>query len=146
MKLFKSLRVRLSQGQQTIPDLRTAVPTGFRGLPVLGGEPCGEGCSACRDACPTRAIELEPLRLDLGRCVFCGHCEEVCPGEKIRFTAEPKMASLTRAGLTTTAGGGAAPRATAVPELARVFGRSLRPARFSARSMTTTACLPRSLM
>ena len=36
MSIFKSLRVRASQGSQYIPDLRKAVPKGFRGLPVLG--------------------------------------------------------------------------------------------------------------
>ncbi len=126
MKLLRSLRVRLSQGRQTIPDLRAAVPAGFRGLPVLGADPCGEGCTACRDACPTGAIDLDPLRLDLGRCVFCGHCEEVCPEEKIRFTAEPKMGANDREALVVAPGAPPARRVDPSPDLVRVFGRSLK--------------------
>ena len=68
MSLFKSLKVRASQGSQFIPDLRKALPAGFRGLPVLGQAPCGEGCSACRDLCPTQAITA-PRRMDARRCI-----------------------------------------------------------------------------
>src|SRR6478735_931450 len=93
MTVFKSLRVRASQGTQYIADLRKAVPGGFRGLPVIRPGPCDNGCSACRDVCPTRAIELEHLRLDLGRCVFCNACAELCP--KIEFTSNPRMAAAS---------------------------------------------------
>ena len=96
MSLFKSLKVRASQGSQFIPDLRKALPAGFRGLPVLGQAPCGEGCSACRDLCPTQAMSLAPLRLDLGRCVFCQACEEACPEGKVHFSPEPKMGASRR--------------------------------------------------
>ena len=96
MKPFKSLLVRASQGTQFIPDVRKALPDGHRGLPVIDDRACKETCRACQDACPTGAIELSPVRLDLGRCVFCGQCEDACPETKIHFTAEPKM-SATRA-------------------------------------------------
>ncbi len=70
MTALKSLRVRASQGTQFIPDLRRACPLGFRGLPVLSEAECEVDCARCREACPTRAIGLRPLSLDLGRCVF----------------------------------------------------------------------------
>ena len=126
MKLFRSLRVRRSQGAPTIPDVRLALPTGFRGLPVLADAPCSPDCSACRDVCPTNAIALRPLRLDLGRCVFCHACAEACPEDKLRFTADPKMGATQRDGLVVSAGEVEHRRVEAAAKLGRIFGRSLK--------------------
>jgi Ni,Fe-hydrogenase III small subunit/ferredoxin len=124
--IFKSLRVRASQGTQYITDLRKAVPNGFRGRPVLGPAPCAAGCEACRDACPTGAIQLDPLRLDLGRCVFCSGCVEACPEGKIAFTPDPRMGGRTPEDLVIREGG-EEPRAAAVSAaFAKLFGRSLK--------------------
>ncbi len=131
MTVFKSLRVRVSQGSQFIPDLRRAVPNGFRGLPVLGSAPCAVECTACRDACPTSAISLDPLRLDLGRCVFCQACVEVCPEGKIHFTPEPKMAATRREDLVLREGAEMT-RVRASVTFSKVFGRSLKMRQVSA--------------
>ena len=77
--MLKSIKVRASQGSQFIPDPRQADPAGYRGKPVIAEQACDSGCNACQAACPTRAIELAPVRIDLGRCVLCGDCEPVCP-------------------------------------------------------------------
>jgi len=132
MSAFHALRVRASQGTQYIADLRGAVPAGFRGRPRLGPEPCPSDCSACRDVCPTQAIELAPLRLDLGRCVFCDACVEVCPAKKIEFTAEPYMGAGVRADLVVKEGEAEALRVRAEASFARLFGRSLRMRQVSA--------------
>ncbi|WP_293272258.1 4Fe-4S binding protein [Nannocystis sp.] len=94
--MLHSIRVRRSQGWQFIPDVRAASPKGFRGLPHVAEAPCREGCSACRDLCPTSAIALDPFRLDLGLCVFCGECADVCPDKKLSFSNDFKMASTSR--------------------------------------------------
>ena len=125
MMLLKSLRVRLAQGRQYIPDLRTAVPAGFRGLPAISATPCEAGCEACRDECPTDAIALAPVRLDLGKCVFCGLCAEVCPGQKFAFTPAPQMAARHPDHLVIREGA-PAPQVARDPDLARIFGRSLK--------------------
>lgn len=125
MTLFKSLRVRVSQGKQFLPVLREAVPKGFRGLPVIAETPCETDCHACRDACPTGAIALEPVRLDLGRCVFCDECVARCPTSKIAFTESPAMGTRTRAALTVVEGRALDPIATDAA-MKRIFGRSLR--------------------
>ena len=132
MSILKSLRVRASQGTQFIPDLRRATPTGFRGLPVLGQAPCGPECTACRDACPTRAISLEPLRLDLGRCVFCQACAEACPGGKVEFTSDPRMGAALRDDLILHEGTAAMTRVRASAAFAKIFGRSLKMRQVSA--------------
>jgi Ni,Fe-hydrogenase III small subunit/NAD-dependent dihydropyrimidine dehydrogenase PreA subunit len=120
------LRVRASQGTQYVADLRGALPTGFRGLPVLGTAPCAEGCVACREVCPTHAISLAPLRLDLGRCVFCGLCEEACPEDKIEFTTSPRLAADTPGRLVVSEGAADVVRVQAAEAFAKLFGRSLK--------------------
>jgi len=132
MTLFKSLRVRAAQGTQYIPDLRRAVPSGFRGLPVLGAEPCASECDECRQACPTGAIGVSPLRLDLGRCVFCQACVETCPNTAIHFTDEPKMAASRREDLVITRGSVEVTRIRASEAFSKVFGRSLKMRQVSA--------------
>ena len=146
MRLFRSLEVRRSQGSQFVRDLRTAIPSGFRGRPAIAASPCAAGCTACRDACPTHAITLGesakfpppassstvpnsatvvPVTLDLGRCVFCSACVEVCPVAKITFTPEPKMGATTLPELMIREGE-AATRARADAVLGKLFGRSLK--------------------
>ncbi len=124
--MFKALRVRLAQGNQFIPDVRTATPIGFRGLPRIASGACASGCDACVSACPTGAIRLDPLSIDLGRCTFCSDCVTACPENLIELTPEPRMGATTREDLVVTAG--AIERATirANEGFARLFKRSLR--------------------
>jgi Ni,Fe-hydrogenase III small subunit/NAD-dependent dihydropyrimidine dehydrogenase PreA subunit len=130
--MFKSLRVRVSQGTQYITDLRKAVPAGFRGRPVIGEAPCPSGCEACRAACPTNAIALDPVRIDLGRCVFCNECVLACPEEKLSFSPEPKMASASRDGLVVAEGDRGPKPVETSAALRKLFGRSLRMRQVSA--------------
>ena len=132
MMPFKSLRVRASQGTQYIGDLRKAVPTGFRGLPVIAADPCASDCSACRDDCPTQAIHLDPLSIDLGRCVFCSACVEVCPQNKIAFTPEAKMGATDREGLLVREGTSHALEVRASATFSKLFRRSLKMRQVSA--------------
>jgi Ni,Fe-hydrogenase III small subunit len=132
MKFGSSLRIRASQGTQYIRDLRGAVPSGFRGRPEIARKPCAESCTACRDVCPTRAIALAPVTLDLGRCVFCTECVEACPEQKIRFTEDPKMGAVRREALVVEEGRTESLRAEASATFARLFGRSLKMRQVSA--------------
>ncbi len=124
--MFDSLRVRASQGNQYITDLRKAVPRGFRGRPRLSIAPCKDGCSECVAACPAAAITLAPLTLDLGKCVLCGECALACPEDKISFTEEPRMASATRDALVLREGDDTIDPVETSKELRAIFGRSLR--------------------
>jgi len=124
--MLKSIRVRASQGTQFISDLRKASPIGSRGRPHISATPCPSGCDACVAVCPTEAISLNPVRLDLGKCVFCNECVLACPVEKISFTAEPRMASASLSGLVLTEGEGAPTAVETSTALKRLFGRSLR--------------------
>ena len=90
-------RILLHQGRQTLPDVSAVtLPAPFRGRPEIAPHPCADGCTQCADACPTAAIALDPVRLDLARCVFCGACEAACPEHKIHFTPDYRTATNTR--------------------------------------------------
>lgn len=133
--MLKAIQVRISQGRQYVPDLRAATPKGFRGLPVLSGEPCPEACGACLEACPADALALAPLRLDLGRCLLCGDCAPACPPARIEFTPEHRMASDSLDGLVVVEGAAAPPAVAVSRALAGLFGRSLR-----LRSVSSGGC------
>jgi Ni,Fe-hydrogenase III small subunit/NAD-dependent dihydropyrimidine dehydrogenase PreA subunit len=124
--MFKSIQVRISQGTQTIKDPRAARPAGFRGRPVIGAAPCESGCTACIDACPTRAITPDPVGIDLGRCVLCGDCAPVCPAGKLSFDNDVKLASTTPEGLVLSATRPAPDPVKVSAALHKRFGRSLK--------------------
>lgn len=70
------------------------MPGRFRGRPEIAPQlPVDE--TALVDLCPTGAIDTNPLRIDLGKCTFCGECAFACP-EKIRFTTDYKIATNQR--------------------------------------------------
>ena len=45
------------------------------------------GCGACRDACPTGAVRLEPGRASIDQlsCVPCGGCATACPRHAVAY-------------------------------------------------------------
>jgi Ni,Fe-hydrogenase III small subunit/NAD-dependent dihydropyrimidine dehydrogenase PreA subunit len=124
--MFPSITVRKSQGQQYITDLRAAQPVGFRGKPLIAPTPCEADCKACLDVCPSQAVLLAPMRIDLGRCVLCGDCAPVCPGNKIRFSSDVKLAVTQREALTVSAARPNIDPVQVSAELHRLFGRSLK--------------------
>ena len=67
----------------------------------------------------------QPLRLDLGRCLFCRECERACPERAIEFSREYRLAASRREELIVTNGTGSG-SIRIDGELQRVLGRSLR--------------------
>ncbi len=51
-------------------------------LPGISDHPCTQ-CRACGQACPDRAIDLDPalgsIRIHRDKCLFCGECIKACP-------------------------------------------------------------------
>src|SRR5688572_20704111 len=48
-----------------------------------------------RDICPTGAITIQPVTLDLGKCSFCEQCALAFP-TKIKFTSDTDVAANER--------------------------------------------------
>ena len=95
--MIGNIKILLHQGMQSIPDITNAeIPGPFRGTPVITSEKIDE--QALIDLCPTDAIYSGPVRIDLGKCTFCGECEFAFP-DKIRFTKDYKMATNDRSRL-----------------------------------------------
>ena len=92
--MLKTLKILYHQGKQYIPDLKNAkVPGIFRGRPEISIEMVDQ--EALAEVCPTDAILTGPVRIDLGKCVFCGECARLFPS-KVRFTTDYRMSSNVR--------------------------------------------------
>jgi Ni,Fe-hydrogenase III small subunit len=100
--MFNTLKILYHQGKQFIPDLRTAkVPGIFRGRPEISIEKIDE--KALAEVCPTNAISINPVSIDLGKCTFCAECSRLYPG-KIHFTTDYRLATNERGRLIITDG------------------------------------------
>lgn len=95
--MLNTFKIIYHQGKQYIPDVTKAkVPGIFRGRPEISTEKVDEELLA--EICPTDAISISPVSIDLGKCVFCGECARLFPS-KIQFTTDYKLASNERARL-----------------------------------------------
>jgi Ni,Fe-hydrogenase III small subunit len=95
--MLNTLKILYHQGKQFIPDLKKAVVPGiFRGRPEISHEKVDE--YALAEICPTNAILTGPVKIDMGRCTFCGECSRLFPG-KIKFTGDYRLSVNERARL-----------------------------------------------
>jgi Ni,Fe-hydrogenase III small subunit/formate hydrogenlyase subunit 6/NADH:ubiquinone oxidoreductase subunit I len=133
--MFRILLERLRQGRRTVafPESVPPLPPRYRGRPELTDGPCVGDCDAvCAGLCPTGALgsDAAGIFLDLGRCILCGACA-ACPGGRVRFTGDHRMASGTREGLVLRPG--TKPEVAPLsPEKRRLFARSLKLRQISA--------------
>ena len=121
------LKARLRQGYRTseFPHEPARLPERFRGRPVVDDSRCRDRCGVCVDACPTQAIAADPLRIDLGACLFCTLCQEACPDGAIVYTPDHRLAARSRGELVVSAR--EAKVATALDAgVRKLFGRSLK--------------------
>ena len=94
--MFEHVLLRWQQRGEVIKDpSKATIALPFRGFPILQQISCGQ-CQICQEICPTYAIQLSPLQIDLGKCTFCGECADNCPHNKIQFTNEHRIACHKR--------------------------------------------------
>ena len=92
--MFENIKIVYHQGKQFIPDIKTAkVPGIFRGRPVISTEKVNE--TELAELCPVDAISVNPVTIDLGKCIFCGECAIRFPN-KIKFTTDFKISTNER--------------------------------------------------
>jgi Ni,Fe-hydrogenase III small subunit/formate hydrogenlyase subunit 6/NADH:ubiquinone oxidoreductase subunit I len=125
--IFELCKTRFRQGHRTLrfPPDGIPLPARFRGRPAVDPSRCPDGCRACADACPTGAIAVAPLRVDLGACLFCPICEEACPEGAIAYMPDFRLAARARQDLVVS--GGEAALADALDaKMRKLLGRSLK--------------------
>ena len=99
--MLQVLKARFQQKYRTgkYPDVIPDMPERYLGLPVINNGKCSENCSGCMDICPVDAVSKDNddgIIIDLGRCLFCGKCADICPEKRIDFTKEHRMAVSDR--------------------------------------------------
>lgn len=92
--MLNTVKILFHQGKQFIPDLRKAkVPGIYTGRPEISTAKAD--ITALKDCCPTGALSIDPVAIDLGKCTFCRECERVSP-DKIHFTTDYRLATNER--------------------------------------------------
>lgn len=125
--MYKGIKIRLAQGEPVIKDIHNVkLPALFRGMPKLSPEKCPDGCNICAEACPSDAISLNPIKIDLGKCTFCPTCSEACPENVIEFTNEYHLSCSSREQLIFSGNTPFIKPQTASEEIKKHFGRSLK--------------------
>ena len=125
--MFKVIANRLEQGHKTsrYPQEAIELSRRFRGLPEIDAACNPALVRQCAESCPQQAILVDERRIDLGRCTFCGLCEQVSKGAFVRFTNRFELGAARREDLVTD---GSLPElaAHAKAQFKRLFGRSLQ--------------------
>ena len=107
--MFRALAARLKEGCRTggFPPAPPNLPPDFRGRPEIDADAVEGDVKAMQAVCPvTDALFFSGGKacLDMGRCIFCGRCAEVCG--KVRFTKEYRLGVFRREDLIVRAGEG----------------------------------------
>lgn len=127
--MWRVVTERFRQKHRTYdyPRLAPVMPARFHGMPVLdaGAVANTKGPLSC---CPTDALIVDSdhhLRLDMGKCIFCGECERELGGRGVKFSKEHRLAARRREDLVVTAIEQTYADALN-KEAARLFGHSLK--------------------
>ena len=131
--MLNTLKNRFEQGYRTTgyPKEKIELWKRYRGRPQINPEAPAELVKQCAEACPQEAIDSDTRKLDMGRCIFCGTCEEVSQGNFVTFTQDfeisvaEKEHLLTDGSLTDLA-------AHSRQHFKKLFGRSLQLRQISA--------------
>jgi NADH-quinone oxidoreductase subunit I len=119
--LFKGLAVTFRHQNpndlvtEQYPLERPEIAERFRGMPRLvkdeNGKDLCTACGACALACPEKLIKVSSVRdpetkkkvltefeFDVGRCMFCGLCEEACMTDALDLSTDYEIGLYSREG------------------------------------------------
>jgi Ni,Fe-hydrogenase III small subunit/ferredoxin-like protein FixX len=125
--MLNTLKNRFEQGYRTTkyPLEKIELWKRYRGRPQINKDAPGDLAQACAAACPQDAIDAQKHLIDMGRCVFCGTCEDISEGKYVSFTQDFEIAVSEMEHLVTD---GSLPdlAAHARQHFKKLFGRSLQ--------------------
>ncbi len=92
--MLNTLKNRFKQGYRTTgyPQEKIELWNRYRGRPQINRDAPAEMVIQCAAACPQDAIDSDTRKLDMGRCIFCGTCEEISKGSFVTFTQDFEIA------------------------------------------------------
>lgn len=99
--MIKALLALITTGNVTQSEMFPELPQYNNGLPRLTNIPCNK-CEQCIKLCTTEAISLNDtekninVNIDLGRCIACGKCSNICPTETIKADRRTNVAARSR--------------------------------------------------
>jgi len=99
--MLKIIKNRYEQGCKTTqyPREPIALYKRYRGLPKIHSQCDPAIVRQCADLCPQDAILCDEVKIDLGKCTFCGRCEQVAGGAFVTFSQDFGMGTSTREAL-----------------------------------------------
>ncbi|MCP3953294.1 MAG: NADH-quinone oxidoreductase subunit NuoB [Desulfobacterales bacterium] len=125
--MLNTLKNRFEQGYRTTgyPKEKIEVWKRYRGRPQINPAASTKMAVECAAACPQEAIDSETHKLDMGRCIFCGTCEEISQGNFVTFTQDFEIAVAEKEHLLTN-GSLEALADHSRQHFKKLFGRSLQ--------------------
>lgn len=99
--MLKIIKNRYEQGCKTskYPREPIALYKRYRGLPKIHSQCDPAIVRQCADLCPQDAILCDEVKIDLGKCTFCGRCEHVAGGAFVTFSQDFGMGTSSREAL-----------------------------------------------
>lgn len=92
----KDFDIPMKQRRSSLVRLVNMLPQFLRPRPVFTHRQC-DGCGVCMRSCPAKAISMNDSRrpqVDLGACIRCYCCQELCPKTDIEVKRNPIIAWL----------------------------------------------------
>jgi Ni,Fe-hydrogenase III small subunit len=125
--MLNTLKNRFEQGYRTsrYPKEKINLVPRYRGLPEINKDAPADLAQSCAAACPQDAIDATAYSIDMGRCVFCGACEQLSEKKFVTFSQKFELATAEKAHLVTD--GTVADLAQhSKTHFKKLFGRSLQ--------------------